>query len=335
MAEPTVKKISRGSLLFSEGDHSRVMYLIKAGSVRLFMKRNNSNTEIASVRAGEILGELAFLDGNPRSVSAEAMTDCELVEISGPMFTAELAHAASWLKILLKTVVGRLRAANTRIRQLEGENSIKVHSKENGKAESYYQFISGQDFLRVTISFCSYLSLDDESSCTAAGLEVFVTNIFSLPASKTISVLDILTSFGFITINPSLFIKNIDGLQSLLRILSNEKSIDLTKQNPFSSRALALYCSLEEAYYASNYQKVQDKFVFNLSKIHRSESLWQIEDAKDLFRLNIVTNLVVKNEETIVAMLEPRLNHDIVLFKVIHALRSLNEQKRSVTGIVR
>src|SRR5437016_4773544 len=99
--QPTpTTRLAKGQLLFSEGDKSRAMYLLKSGSIRLFMKRGNSDIEIDIIRSGQILGELAFLDGNPRSVSGEALTDCELVEISGPAFMEVLGKAPEWLKIL-------------------------------------------------------------------------------------------------------------------------------------------------------------------------------------------------------------------------------------------
>ena len=59
--------------------------------IRLFTRRGNTNIEIDTIRPGQILGELAFLDGNPRSLSGEALTECELVEISGPTFVDVLS----------------------------------------------------------------------------------------------------------------------------------------------------------------------------------------------------------------------------------------------------
>src|SRR4051812_22223696 len=109
-------QLKKGELLFSEGEKSRAMFLVKSGAIRLFAKRGTSDVEIETIRSGRLLGELAFLDGNPRSVSGEALTDCELVEVSGPTFVEVLHKTPDWLKILLKTIVQRLRAATARIR---------------------------------------------------------------------------------------------------------------------------------------------------------------------------------------------------------------------------
>src|SRR4051812_18346084 len=141
-----VLRVKKGELLFKEGDKSRAMYLLKSGMIRLFTRRGNTNIEIDTIRPGQILGELAFLDGNPRSLSGEALSECELIEISGPMFIDVLSKTPDWLKILLKTVVGRLRAANTRIRQLESSNASLNYSDKEGGKRSGYQYLSYIEF---------------------------------------------------------------------------------------------------------------------------------------------------------------------------------------------
>src|SRR3954467_3009621 len=76
------RKLKKGELLFAEGENSRAMYYLKTGMIRIFKKKGDSQIEIDTVRSGQIIGELAFLDGNPRSASGEALTDCELMEVS-------------------------------------------------------------------------------------------------------------------------------------------------------------------------------------------------------------------------------------------------------------
>src|SRR5580658_176073 len=81
-----MRKLKRGELLFAEGENSRAMYLIQNGMLRLYKKKGDANIELDTVHSGQIVGELAFLDGNPRSASGEALTDMEIIEISGPAF---------------------------------------------------------------------------------------------------------------------------------------------------------------------------------------------------------------------------------------------------------
>ena len=60
---PKVISLKKGELLFSEGEQSKAMYYLREGQIRVFKKKANSAIEIDTVRAGQIIGELAFLDG--------------------------------------------------------------------------------------------------------------------------------------------------------------------------------------------------------------------------------------------------------------------------------
>src|SRR4051812_30131845 len=146
---PQPRKLKKGELLFAEGENSRAMYFLKTGMIRIFKKKGDANIEIDTVHSGQVLGELAFLDGNPRSASGEALTDCELMEISGPTFQAVLQNMPDWLKILLKTIVGRLRTASTRIRQLETASTAYDYNDKDGKRSSHYVYLSPIDVLKI------------------------------------------------------------------------------------------------------------------------------------------------------------------------------------------
>ena len=77
---------------------SRSMYFLKSGMIRIFKKKGDSQIEIDTIHAGQIIGELAFLDGNPRSAGGEALTDCTLVDISAQNFIETMAKLPDWMK---------------------------------------------------------------------------------------------------------------------------------------------------------------------------------------------------------------------------------------------
>ncbi|HAR41840.1 MAG TPA: hypothetical protein DCS07_04300, partial [Bdellovibrionales bacterium] len=145
----TARHLKKGELLFAEGENSRAMYFLKTGMLRIFKKKGESHIEIDTIHSGQVVGELAFLDGNPRSASGEALTECDLVEVSGPVFQDVLTKMPDWLKILLKTVVARLRTASTRIRQLESASVAVDYSDKDGKRNSHYVYLSPIDVLKI------------------------------------------------------------------------------------------------------------------------------------------------------------------------------------------
>lgn len=89
--QPVMKHVSLlpGEVLFQEGDASNEIYLIRSGSVEI-LKRGASGNDIfviAEMGEGEVFGELAFLDGSPRSAMVRATSKTDLLVIEkNPLF---------------------------------------------------------------------------------------------------------------------------------------------------------------------------------------------------------------------------------------------------------
>lgn len=76
-----------GEFIFEEGDEGLGMYAVLEGSVRIHRPgRDGANREIALVKAGGYFGELALLDGFPRSASATAVEATRLLFFFRPEF---------------------------------------------------------------------------------------------------------------------------------------------------------------------------------------------------------------------------------------------------------
>lgn len=75
-----VRKHRKGELIFDEGEVAREMYLIMSGQVRITKgKAGAESIVILILKRGDILGEMGIIDGGPRSASATAETDCQLL----------------------------------------------------------------------------------------------------------------------------------------------------------------------------------------------------------------------------------------------------------------
>ena len=79
--------LERGNVLFREGDDAGSMYLVTAG--RIAMTRGffgNRESVLALMEAGDLFGEMAMLDGRPRSADARALETSAVVEFDyGPI----------------------------------------------------------------------------------------------------------------------------------------------------------------------------------------------------------------------------------------------------------
>ncbi len=70
-----------GAILFREGEKGEAMYIIAYGSVRILKTSKRGEEEIITLGTGAMFGELALLDGSPRSATAITMEKTDLLEI--------------------------------------------------------------------------------------------------------------------------------------------------------------------------------------------------------------------------------------------------------------
>jgi CRP/FNR family transcriptional regulator len=105
-----------GTRVFHEGDSSDACYIVKEGSFRVTREHSDGRAiTLATLGSGEIFGELAMLDGDSRSASAEALTDGELLALPASDFRSLLARHPEIALKLVAGLVRRLRAANVRL----------------------------------------------------------------------------------------------------------------------------------------------------------------------------------------------------------------------------
>lgn len=73
-------QLKQGSRLFETGDHGDELYIVRAGKVEIFI-RNVAGEKIVLTVAeqGDLFGELAMIDSGPRTATAVALEDTELI----------------------------------------------------------------------------------------------------------------------------------------------------------------------------------------------------------------------------------------------------------------
>lgn len=98
-----------GQVIFREGDPGKVMFVVMEGQVRLTV--NGKTVEV--IEPGGIFGELALVDGAPRSASAEADTACTLATISEERFFNLVQQTPRFALRVMRVLAMRLRNMDT------------------------------------------------------------------------------------------------------------------------------------------------------------------------------------------------------------------------------
>jgi CRP/FNR family transcriptional regulator, cyclic AMP receptor protein len=79
-----LRKIARGQILFSEGEPSDHLFLVRSGRLRVYVASSHGEELVLSIAGpGAALGELSVLDGEPRSATVEALETAELIAVPG------------------------------------------------------------------------------------------------------------------------------------------------------------------------------------------------------------------------------------------------------------
>jgi CRP/FNR family cyclic AMP-dependent transcriptional regulator len=97
-----------GSIIFREGDEARDLFVIKSGEVRIQI----GNRTITELRPDSIFGEMALIDNEPRSATAVAVTDVELVPVSEKQFLFLVSQTPYFALRVMRVLAQRLRATN-------------------------------------------------------------------------------------------------------------------------------------------------------------------------------------------------------------------------------
>src|SRR6201995_5154486 len=105
-----------GTRVFHEGDSSDACYIVSEGSFRVTREHSDGRAiTLATLGPGEIFGELAMLDGDKRSASAESITDGTLMALPANDVRNLLSRNPEIALKLVAGLVRRLRAANMRL----------------------------------------------------------------------------------------------------------------------------------------------------------------------------------------------------------------------------
>jgi len=85
----TVRKIGAETVLIRERTPIDSLYIVLDGKLSVFVGGSNGK-HIATLLAGEILGEISFVDSHPPSASVVAMQDSEVFSIPREKLSAKL-----------------------------------------------------------------------------------------------------------------------------------------------------------------------------------------------------------------------------------------------------
>lgn len=108
------KSLKAGELLFKQGDPGDEMFLIRSGKIKITRSAGTIEKTLAVLKEGDFFGEMAVIDGSPRSAAATAIEETKLLIVDREAFNSQLKNNPM-IAYVLETMSRRLRETNKQV----------------------------------------------------------------------------------------------------------------------------------------------------------------------------------------------------------------------------
>ena len=129
-----------GQVIFRENDPGTEMYLIIQGQVEI-RKATGSTTSktLTTLVKGDIFGEMAIIEGKPRSATAVAIEPAKLLVLNQKLYDSMVSSNPEFARKMIRVLSERIRKANAIIQHLMTTNhqnqiwaGLVQYSRERG-----------------------------------------------------------------------------------------------------------------------------------------------------------------------------------------------------------
>jgi CRP/FNR family cyclic AMP-dependent transcriptional regulator len=113
------KAIAAGTTIFAKGDPGTSLFAVCTGTVKISNHSAEGKDAVFNlINAGEIFGEIALLDGQPRTAEALALSDCELMVIDRRDFVPLVRSQPDIALKLIEVLCARLRRTSEQVEDM-------------------------------------------------------------------------------------------------------------------------------------------------------------------------------------------------------------------------
>ena len=135
MAEKGSKTYLVGDFIFREGEQGNIAYVVESGIVELVKFTGEDYVTLSEITAGTLFGEMAIIDGSPRSGSARAKTSCVLREVSEEQLKQYLSASPQTSLDMMRRLAGYARSANEKLNRDAFESDEKESNGQTSNLE--------------------------------------------------------------------------------------------------------------------------------------------------------------------------------------------------------
>ena len=113
------RKYKAGEVIIHEGEVNRDLYILSAGVLEVSVKSEDKNIIVSEITSPEILGEISFLNGSPRTATVSAKTDVEMFILSYEKVQQEISDIPTWFRMVLMAFTNRMKSCDAIIKEYD------------------------------------------------------------------------------------------------------------------------------------------------------------------------------------------------------------------------
>lgn len=347
-----LKILKPGEVLFNDGEAADSLFIIQKGQVRLYKPKGKGYVELAVLRTGEVIGEMAFFDedgsGKKRSCAAAAITPVEIIEISFGAFGKTMQSLNPWFKTIINTLVTRLRKANTRIRELEDNAAIAYGAKAG------YEFMKPVEVMKILGTLFLVFKAHGEVQGQAIvvhkkTLEIYSSDMYHIMDAKLESVLGLLVQLGWMEIKEDddklpnvLCVKNLEIIRQIFVYYNGERHLPEDKKMRIGEKCEKVIAKMIELFPTNPLMDIPNQKVIDdvAPKFSKYYNVWpvlqalkeqQISTSPDIFddgkNLGLFGEVMMKDDQVLVECDYNKVQRMYPIIRFMNAVKRDNAEK--------
>lgn len=142
--KPQLLVLKQGDFVFEEGDEAIFAYVLTEGVIEIVQTTKGEQHVLGKIEKGTVFGEMAIIDGFPRSASARAAADCKVQEVGHKEFLNYISKKPDAAFSIMTRLSGFVRSADK-----QASKSLLFASKTENNEEEKGQKNDQTDIVAV------------------------------------------------------------------------------------------------------------------------------------------------------------------------------------------
>ncbi len=145
--KPQLLVLKKGDFVFEEGDEAIFAYVLTEGVIEIVQTTKGEQHVLGKVEKGTVFGEMAIIDGFPRSASARAAADCKVQEVGHKEFLNYISKKPDAAFSIMTRLSGFVRSADKQTsKSLLFASKTETNDEENDQKNDQTDIVAVHNF---------------------------------------------------------------------------------------------------------------------------------------------------------------------------------------------